>query len=127
MREKIPTNGGQALVDNPFASLKSDLFPPAPVPPATPRASAPEKPARRGIVHLRIERSGRGGKTVTILFGPGIERLSEAECGALLRALKAALGTGGTAGAPGTLEVQGDERPRAAEWLSKAGFKPHIA
>lgn len=122
MRPKIPADGGQALGSNPFAALNLGPLPEAP---ARPMAPVPEKetpPARRGLAHLRIEKSGRGGKTVTVLFGPGVEQLPEPERATLLRALKAALGTGGAIGAAGTLEVQGDERPRVAEWLRRAGF-----
>ena len=70
-----------------------------------------------------MERAGRGGKTVTVLFGPGIGQLSESERQSLLRSLKTALGTGGATGSDGTLEIQGDERHRLPALLLRAGFQ----
>ena len=128
--EKIPLTGGQPLDNSLFGGLDLSVFPVVssgggaatvrPEPKTVPVSAATSK--KCGVVHLRIEKSGRGGKTVTILSGPGLEVFSEAECAVLLRTLKQSLGVGGTAGAPGTLEVQGDERPRVAEWLRSAGF-----
>ncbi|MDR2844991.1 MAG: translation initiation factor [Puniceicoccales bacterium] len=124
MQPKIPVHGGAPLAANPFAALNSGAFPsvPSPTPPTAPMPPTRPKTPKRGVVHLRIEKSGRGGKTVTVLFGPGIEQLPPPARVELLRSLKAALGTGGTVGAADTLEVQGDERPRVAAWLRDAGF-----
>jgi translation initiation factor 1 len=126
-RQKVSTDGGNPLLDSPFASLalpaQTAAVPPAPPKkPDAPRPAPAAKPARRGTVHLRIEKAGRGGKTVTVIFGEGVERLPSAERESLLRSLKTTLGTGGTDTGAGTLEVRGDERPRVAEWLRRAGF-----
>jgi translation initiation factor 1 (eIF-1/SUI1) len=123
MKIKVATDGGGAFGSTPFASLDLGPLPEKPIGTLPGAPAQTPKPAKRGTVHLRIEKSGRGGKTVTVLFGPGVEALGADERAALLRSLKAALGTGGTQGADaGTLEVQGDERPRVAAWLRKAGF-----
>lgn len=57
---------------------------------------------------VRIERKGRGGKTVTILAPlPARQELLKDLCGTLKRAL----GTGGTfhiSGGEGTIEIQGE-------------------
>lgn len=68
-------------------------------------------------IHARIERKGRGGKTVTILekFPPHTSLLEE-----LCKALKKRLGTGGTVeieGGVGRIEIQGE---RCEEVLSFA-------
>jgi len=144
---RIPTDGGNALSDNPFAACDFALPASSPVPAPVPASAfarddnhGQAKPAGTGggagvvgsgaagkpfagVVHLRIEKARRGGKTVTVLFGSGVEQLAPERRVALLRDVKRALGVGGTAGAPPvTLEFQGDERPRIAAWLRAAGF-----
>jgi translation initiation factor 1 (eIF-1/SUI1) len=121
VKNKVSTDGGGTFGSTPFAALDFGPLPDAP--PSRPSPAVSEKPAKHGPVHLRIEKSGRGGKTVTVLFGPGMEALGAEARAALLRSLKTALGVGGTIGPePGMLEVQGDERPRVAAFLRKAGF-----
>ncbi len=116
MKSRIVVTGGSSLSNNPFQGVDFGALPDVPVKPAeTP--PAPATPKKIGKIHTRIEKSGRGGKTVTVIFGEGVERLSEEERARLLRAMKNALGVGGTAGKDGTLELQGDERVRAGEWL----------
>jgi len=70
-------------------------------------------------VYVRLERKGRGGKTVSLLEGvmspgPGKE--------ALLKHLKNALGTGGAL-KEGILEIQGDHRDKIVELLTGLGYK----
>jgi translation initiation factor 1 len=76
-----------------------------------------------GEVCLRIERAGRGGKTVTI-----IEKLPKAE--ALLedlsRKLKTRCGSGGTYRwneLGGVIEIQGDRRDLIRKILDADGIK----
>ncbi len=58
------------------------------------------------VVTLRIEKSGRGGKTVTVIDGlPRNKDFVQALAGEL----KKALGTGGTA-EESSVEIQGDRR-----------------
>jgi len=79
--------------------------------------AAPPPSEQKAVV--RLERKGRGGKTVTVvegILGPP-EHLAE-----LAKRLKAACGTGGTA-KDGAVELQGDQRDRAAKALEREGFK----
>lgn len=77
--------------------------------------------AKPGKVHLRIEKSGRSGKTVTVLFGEGVERLDAAGREGLLKSLKGSLGCGGTVEGA-ALELQGDVRERAGARLRALGW-----
>lgn len=72
----------------------------------------------RVIAKLRIEKGGRGGKTVTVIDGLPDNTVF---LDALARELKRACGTGGTAGR-GFVELQGDQREVLKELLAKRGF-----
>jgi translation initiation factor 1 len=66
---------------------------------------------------LRVEKKGRGGKTVTVVYdlprnGPFLKELSQE--------LKRSCGTGGAV-ADDTVELQGDLRDRVREFLLKKG------
>jgi translation initiation factor 1 len=78
-------------------------------------------PERAGeiVAKLRLEKSGRGGKSVTVVDGlPRNERFVEE----LARELKRALGTGGTA-REGAIEIQGDRRERLRALLAAKGYR----
>jgi translation initiation factor 1 len=80
-------------------------------------AAAEAVPARP-VAKLRMEKAGRGGKTVTVVFGlPN----NAAFLKALAQELKRACGTGGTATSEG-VELQGDLRDRVREFLLAKGF-----
>jgi len=83
-------------------------------------SAATQKPVRetRIVAKLRLEKSGRSGKTVTVVYGleQPLDRLKD-----LSQELKRACGTGGTATADG-VELQGDLRARVRELLEKKGF-----
>ena len=82
------------------------------------RAAAEAVPTRP-IAKLRMEKAGRGGKTVTVVFGlPN----NTAFLKDLAAALKKACGTGGTATDDG-VELQGDLRERVREILIAKGFQ----
>ena len=68
---------------------------------------------------LRIEKAGRGGKTVTVV--DGLPR-NEAFLKALAQELKRACGVGGAAQAS-AVEIQGDQRVRIREVLAKKGYR----
>lgn len=70
-------------------------------------------------VKLRLEKGGRGGKAVTVLYDlpRNPEFLKE-----LAQRLKKACGTGGTAKET-TVELQGDYRERLRQLLPTLGYK----
>lgn len=81
------------------------------------QAASDPVPARP-VAKLRMEKKGRGGKTVTVVFGlPN----NAAFLRDLSQELKRACGTGGTATADG-VELQGDLRERVREFLNAKGF-----
>ena len=116
---KRDTSGGQNLSQSAFGALNLTGLPSGPAVPVP--EAVPEKVAKPGKVHLRIEKSGRSGKTVTVLFGEGVERLDAAGREGLLKSLKGSLGCGGTVEG-GTLELQGDVRERACARLRALGW-----
>lgn len=81
------------------------------------RAGHEAVPARV-VAKLRMEKKGRGGKTVTVVFG--LPR-NEAFLKDLSQELKRACGTGGAV-SEDTIELQGDVRERVREALTKKGF-----
>jgi translation initiation factor 1 len=82
--------------------------------PAAPFAIQSNQPVR-----VRLERKGRGGKSVSI-----IEGILSPTAGkeALLKHLKNKLGTGGTIQGE-VVEIQGDQRDRLVELLVELGYK----
>jgi translation initiation factor 1 len=80
-------------------------------------------PAGDGIVRIRRETKGRGGKTVTTVSG--VPSGGEALRG-LASELKRRCGTGGTA-KDGVIEIQGDHRETIAAELSRRGFIVRLA
>ena len=80
-------------------------------------------PAGDGIVRVRRETKGRGGKTVTTvsgvpLGGDALRNLSSD--------LKRRCGTGGTV-KDGVIEIQGDHRETIVAELSRRGFAAKLA
>ena len=120
---RIPTDGGNPLVQQPFAALSSDGLPPesslnnsAPVP--------PPKIKNRGRVDIIRQTAGRGGKTVTVVknfVGIGLPEKER-----LAKAMQKACGTGGTV-KEGRIEIQGDQRTEVARILTEANFRPVFA
>jgi translation initiation factor 1 len=72
----------------------------------------------RIVAKLRMEKKGRGGKTVTVV--DGLPR-NGAFLKELCQELKRACGTGGAV-AEGAIELQGDLRERVREVLLKKGL-----
>lgn len=85
-------------------------------PPPAAKPAGPPPPARAVV---RMERAGRGGKTVTV-----VEKLElkPRELERWLGELKRALGCGGVI-ERGALVLQGDTRARVGAWLEKRGVK----
>lgn len=75
-------------------------------------------PPQQQRLHVRIERSGRGGKTVTI-----VENFvgAEEDLAALGKTLKNRCGVGGSA-KEGQIIIQGDFRERVAALLREFGY-----
>ncbi|MBR4517592.1 MAG: translation initiation factor [Victivallales bacterium] len=143
-----PATGSSTPWNNPFAGLKLDLpktqEPPPPPPPSPEEqrkaALSPEdqklleafggatlsvgtdKPAEPAGPRLsfNIQRKGKGGKTVTLVYG--LKELELTEQMTLGAQLQKALGTGARF-EDGVLQIQGDQRERAAAWFAKHGFK----
>src|SRR5208283_2232713 len=69
-------------------------------------------------VTVRLDRKGRGGKTVTIIDGLNMPQKKIEE---LLRLLKTKIGTGGTS-RDMTLEIQGDHSDTVVSELKSMGF-----
>lgn len=120
---KVSTDGGQSLGQNPFASLNNAGLPEAKL--IAPAASASPAPAKnRGRVEVRRTTQGRGGKTVTLVSGFVGIGLPEKE--QLTKKMRNACGCGGTV-KDGAIEIQGDQRDTVARILTEAGFKPVFA
>lgn len=73
----------------------------------------------RPVAKLRMEKAGRGGKTVTVVFG--LPR-NAAFLKDLAQELKRACGTGGAVLEDG-VELQGDLRDRVREFLVRKNFQ----
>ena len=93
-----------------------------------PNINVPEKDIKKIIpkfskISLQHQRSGRGGKTVTLVYLSGETELkSETNLVALLKELKKALGCGGQI-EEGKIVLQGEIAGRASEWFAKMGAK----
>jgi translation initiation factor 1 len=74
-------------------------------------------PAPDGIVRVSRETKGRGGKSVTLVKGLGLEPAALVK---LAQQLKAACGSGGTV-KDGVIELQGEHRDRVIELLAAQG------
>ena len=83
----------------------------------------PDLPPHEQDLRIQATRSGRKGKTVTIITGfqHKPETLSK-----LLKQLKAKCGTGGTV-KDNTLEIQGEHKQKLLELLIKSGYKAKIS
>lgn len=129
---KISTEGGQSLGQNPFGALSGAGLPQATTTPTAgvpagagkPAAAAPAKEKNRGRVDIRRETGGRGGKTVTVVDGFVGIGLPEKET--LCKKMRGACGCGGTV-KDGAIEIQGDQRETIARILTEAGFRPVMA
>lgn len=85
---------------------------------ATSDTSMTSAQKRAQKLRLAMERAGRGGKTVTIVrgFTGSQEELEE-----LCKTLKQKIGVGGSA-KEGEIILQGDHRPKVAEFLKSLGY-----
>jgi translation initiation factor 1 len=112
---------------NPFGALSSlrDSLPERPAtntPADGPGKPAPAKPTGPARAVVRMERSGRGGKEVTVIEHLGVPPIEREKW---LKALKASLGCGGVVEGD-TLVLQGDHRKRVAPLLTARGVRKVI-
>jgi translation initiation factor 1 len=122
-RKKDDPVSQTAPLNNPFGALKERR---AELPPGKSSQAAGARSEReasgpaRAVV--RYERKGRGGKEVTV-----VEQLelSASERDEWLKALKQALGCGGTV-VEGALVLQGDQRDRVSPLLAARGVRKVI-
>ncbi len=120
-QNRIDTGGdNRSLENNPFASLNmgADL----PAGSVKPKVNPPAKKPKKGMrLDVRLEKSGRGGKIVTAVYG--VAPLGDTRKKEILLKLKKKLGTGGTISS-NSLEIQGDNLSSVMELLEKEGFQP---
>lgn len=85
--------------------------------------SVPELPPNQQNLKVQATRSGRKGKTVTVISGFQVkpETLEQ-----LVKQLKAQCGAGGTV-KENTIEIQGDHQQKLLEILIKLGYKAKIS
>src|SRR5690606_30290571 len=120
-------SGGHVMADkpfhNPFAALKGlrDTMPASPVAAdAATAASQPPSPQKRvARAVVRMERSGRGGKEVTVVEHLDLDA---PELGRWLKSLKSSLGCGGAIEGS-AIVLQGDHRKRLPALLTTLGVK----
>ncbi len=87
--------------------------------PADRNSPATAGPAKSRTI-VRLDRKGRGGKSVTVIEGLQIPDKNREE---LLKQLKTRLGTGGTV-KNGSLEIQGDHCDAVIAELTQIGYRP---
>lgn len=127
-KDKIATDGGRELGQNPFGALGGLSLPagPKPVQPSgsTPVTNDAKPQKNRGRVEVLRTTAGRGGKTVTVaknFIGIGLPEKEQ-----LAKKMQKACGCGGTV-KDGAIEIQGDQREVVARVLTEAGFRPVMA
>lgn len=83
----------------------------------------PDLPPQQQDIRIQATRSGRKGKTVTVLTGFQHKPETLAK---LLKKLKSQCGSGGTV-KDQNLEIQGDHKQKLLETLNKLGYKAKIS
>lgn len=71
------------------------------------------------LVSIRLEKKGRGGKTVTVIYGLPCDH---SEVKKLTKKLKRHVGSGGTL-KPDSIEIQGDFKLKCGEFFESLNFK----
>jgi len=128
---RVPVDGSSEEVpESVLGGLLRELG--FPGPDEGPRKATPPKPgaapapeggvpdlAGVGKIVLRVQRKGRGGKTVTTLSTPG-GGVSPGALEPLAREIRRALGCGARV-EDGSVVIQGDNAERAEKWLLQRG------
>lgn len=76
-------------------------------------------PAGDGVVRVSLQKKGRGGKSVTVVKGLGLDALALAQLG---KQLRTACGSGGTV-KDGVIEVQGEHCEKVLAVLGEMGHR----
>lgn len=84
---------------------------------------AEKEQGHKGKLVIRMEKKGRGGKTVTVVEG---FNGSEDACESLGKELKSHCGCGGSVD-EGIILIQGDQRKKVMEFLRNKGYKTNQA
>ena len=109
------------IQNNPFASLEMSFSDEeVEVYEAAKKEEPQDKSFSGGLVRVRLEKKGRGGKSVTVFYD--FEKDQKGQLKELLAGLKKALATGGKLTEEG-IELQGDLRKKSSEWLVSQGYK----
>ena len=85
--------------------------------------AVPDLPPPQQDVRIQATKSGRKGKTVTVITG--LQHSPETMT-KLLKKLKAQCGSGGTV-KENTLELQGEHKQKLLEIMTKLGYKAKIS
>ena len=122
-RRRSAPEASKEPLNNPFSSLSSKDF--ADVKEEQKKEKVESLPHKypnlnKIKLNIRIQKKGRGGKTVTVLEGFPLS--ADDEIMVLCQDLQKSLGTGGTV-YEDRLEVQGDLRLRIAAFLEKEKLK----
>lgn len=118
-KQRLSTGGGNELEQNPFAALSSEGLKSGPAPSVSSTPSVSKRKSR-GRLDVKREKSGRGGKTVTVVYG--MQNIEMREREQLHKKMKSTCGVGGTIKG-GNLEIQGDNRDAVKRILEEAGFQ----
>ena len=105
-RRREPSGSGDRLVYSSHGGRQN----PTPEPPRRPRGD--------GIVRVKRESKGRGGKTVSTIHGIPLDSDTLKELG---KELKRLCGTGGSV-KDGVIEIQGDHRDTLVPALEARGY-----
>lgn len=107
-----------------YSTDKGKLCPGCSKPVAQCSCRAQQSPPKGdGTVRIRLEKAGRGGKAVSVVFGVP---LAGDELAALAKQLKNLCGAGGSV-KDGDIEIQGDHRAKLKAALEAKGFKVKLA
>ncbi|MFV0338611.1 MAG: translation initiation factor [Chthoniobacterales bacterium] len=119
-KPRISTESKDALSVSPFANLSLEDLPPGP--PENPKVAPPTRNTKNlGRLILRREKSGRGGKVVTVV-DEFPESLSRDELLDYLKYAQRFCGCGGTL-RERSIELQGEQIETARNFFTQKGFR----
>lgn len=122
-KKKIDVSGGDTGFGvNAFGGLSSAGLPEGKAVTSTPKKKVEPSKKSRGRLDVGREKSGRGGKWVTVVRGEGFTHTNPQELEKHLKQLKGRFGCGGTLKGK-VLEIQGDQREAVSEFFSAMGYR----